>query len=275
MTSDFFTQVRQCFAAKDADEKLSLTHQLASKVRQNKAYIKQSLAHFGEPLSGQSNGFPKKPELVSAVKVPKRGFGTEEGRAIMIHAITHIEFNAINLALDAVQRFEGMPEAYYADWLRVADEEAYHFELIRAHLRFLGAEYGDYPAHQGLWDMAEKTAHSVLERMALVPRVLEARGLDVTPGIQDKLRQAGDKHAATILDIIFADEIGHVEVGTRWFHYVCKHEKVKPDDTFFSLLEKHFPNGIYGPYNIEAREAAGFSQHEIDILLQGKLKKQT
>ncbi len=275
MTSDFFAQVRQCFASTDVDEKLGLTHHLAAQVRQNKVYIKQSLVHFGEVLTSQSNGFPDKPALVSAVQVPKRGFGTEEGRAIMIHAIAHIEFNAINLALDAVQRFAGMPEAYYADWLRVADEEAYHFELIRAHLRFLGADYGDYPAHQGLWDMAEKTAHSVLERMALVPRVLEARGLDVTPGIQDKLRQAGDKHAATILDIIFADEVGHVEVGTRWFHHLCKQEGKKPDETFFALIKKHFPKGIYGPYNVEARAAAGFSDNEIELLLKGKLKKQT
>jgi len=275
MATDFFQRVRQCFAASDVDEKLQLTHILAKQVRQDKAYIQSSLNQFAEPLSSQSNGYPKKPELVSATGVPKRGFGTQEGRAIMIHAIAHIEFNAINLALDAVQRFPDMPVAYYEDWLRIADEEAYHFELIRAHLRFLGADYGDYPAHQGLWDMAEKTAHDVLERMALVPRVLEARGLDVTPGIQEKLRQAGDKHAATILDIIFADEIGHVEIGTRWFHYLCKQQGKKPDDTFFKLLNKHFPNGIYGPYNMQAREQAGFSENEIEILLEGKLKKQT
>ena len=275
MTSDFFTQVRQCLTASNVDKKLALTHQLASVLRRNKAFIKLSLPHFGQPLSHQSNGHPHKPELVSAVQVPKRGFGTEEGRAIMVHAIAHIEFNAINLALDAVQRFEGMPEAYYVDWFNVADEEAYHFELIRAHLRFLGAEYGDYPAHQGLWDMAEKTAHDILERMALVPRVLEARGLDVTPGIQEKLRQAGDSHAATILDIIFADEVGHVEVGTRWFHYLCKKEGKKPDETFFILLKKYFPKGVYGPYNVDARQAAGFSANEIEILLQGKLKKTT
>ncbi len=275
MTSDFFAQVRQCLSASNVDDKLSLTHQLATKVRQNKRYIQQALGNFGEALSSQSNGVPAQPELVSAVQVPKRGFGTQEGRAIMVHAIAHIEFNAINLALDAVQRFEGMPEAYYVDWLRVADEEAYHFELIRAHLRFLGADYGDYLAHQGLWDMAEKTAHDVLERMALVPRVLEARGLDVTPGIQEKLRQAGDKHAATILDIIFADEVGHVEVGTRWFHYLCKQEGKKPDETFFALVKKHFPKGIYGPYNVDARQEAGFSANEIEILLQGKRKKVT
>jgi uncharacterized ferritin-like protein (DUF455 family) len=275
MTSDFFKRVRACFTVSHVDEKLKLTHALAKQVRENKTYVYSSLSHFDQALSSQSNGCPAKPELVSATSVPKRGFGTQEGRAVMIHAIAHIEFNAINLALDAAQRFPDMPEDYYKDWLRIADEEAYHFELIRAHLRFLGADYGDYPAHQGLWDMAEKTAHDVLERMALVPRVLEARGLDVTPGIQEKLRQAGDKHAATILDIIFADEIGHVEVGTRWFHYLCKEQHKKPDETFFKLLHKHFPNGIYGPYNTLAREQAGFSENEIETLRQGKLKKQT
>jgi len=275
MTTVFFDRVRHCFAETNVDKKLKLTHALSALVREDCECVIEGLKQFGTPLSSQSNGYPEKPNLVGAMAVPKRGFGTREGRVVMIHAIAHIEFNAINLALDAVQRFPDMPEAYYKDWLSVADEEAYHFELIRAHLRFLGADYGDYPAHQGLWDMAEQTAHDVLERMALVPRVLEARGLDVTPGIQEKLRQSGDNHAATILSIIFDDEIGHVEVGTRWFKYLCKQRQQKPDETFFILLEKHFPKGIYGPYNLEARQQAGFSQNEIDILLKGKLKKET
>lgn len=272
MNQGFFEQVRCCLQTSDVDEKLRLTHQLAKQQRDNKS-ISKAQENFGEALSICSNGYPEKPALVGVTDVPKRGFGTLEGRAIMMHAIAHIEFNAINLALDAVQRFPDMPEQYYVDWLRVADEEVYHFELIRAHLRFLGAEYGDYPAHQGLWEMAEQTASDVLERMALVPRVLEARGLDVTPGIQKKLRQAGDNHAATLLDIIFADEIGHVEIGTRWFHYLCEQQGKKPEETFFALLNKHFPKGLYGPYNIEAREEAGFTQSEIDILLTGSIKK--
>ncbi len=271
--SVFFERVRACLLVSNVDEKLRLVHALAKDIRLKHVSIEQSLAHFSQPLPISSNGYPEKPELVDALKVSKRGFGSLEGRAVMIHAIAHIEFNAMNLALDAVQRFSGMPAAYYDDWLRIADEEAYHFELIRTHLRFLGADYGDYPAHQGLWEMAEKTADDVLERMALVPRVLEARGLDVTPGIQEKLRQAGDYHAARILDIIFKDEIGHVEIGTRWFHYLCKQEKKKPEETFFDLLEKHFPKGVYGPYNVEAREEAGFSANEIEILLQGRLTK--
>ncbi len=273
MKNDFFKRVRACLMEDHVDQKLSMVHSLAEYVRNQEGYILSSLSCFDQPLSSSCNGHPDKPDLVEAVKVAKRGFGSPEGRKIMIHAIAHIEFNAINLALDAIQRFPGMPERYYADWLRVADEEVYHFELIRAHLRFLGADYGDYPAHQGLWEMAEKTAGDVLERMALVPRVLEARGLDVTPGIQEKLRQAGDHHAATILDIIFADEVGHVEVGTRWFHDLCRQRNKSPEKTFFALIDKHFPQGIYGPYNTQAREQAGFSSYEIDILRHGKLKK--
>lgn len=161
----------------------------------------------------------------------------------MMHAIAHIEFNAINLALDAVQRFEGMPEQFYADWLRIADEEAYHFELIRAHMRQLGADYGDHNAHSGLWEMCEKTAHDVLIRMALVPRVLEARGLDVTPGIQKKLTQVGDHNAVSLLDIILRDEIGHVEIGNRWFRHCCKARGLKTDETFFKLLDEYYPKG--------------------------------
>lgn len=267
MKLNFFESVRACLQSRDVDEKVRLTHQLMALMRAGDVLIQD----FGQPISANANGFPDLPKLVKASQVPKRGFGTIEGRAIMMHAIAHIEFNAINLALDAVQRFPNMPDDYYKDWLTIADEEAYHFELIRSHLRFLGAEYGDYPAHNGLWEMAEKTAHDVLERMALVPRVLEARGLDVTPGIQKKLRQSGDQHAATLLDIIFADEIGHVEVGTRWFHYMCKQEAKKPEATFFTLLEQYFPKGMYGPYNVGAREEAGFSSREIQILLDGGL----
>jgi len=186
-----------------------------------------------------------------------------------MHAIAHIEFNAINLALDAIQRFPNMPEDYYTDWLRVASEEAYHFELVRAHLRHLGGEYGDYDAHDGLWEMCEKTAGDVLERMALVPRVLEARGLDVTPGIQEKLAQAGDHHAVSILDIIFRDEITHVEIGNRWFRWLCSDRHVDPISTFMGLLETYYPKGLSGPFNMDARQQAGFSASEMKILLEG------
>ncbi|MDQ6974143.1 MAG: ferritin-like domain-containing protein [Mariprofundaceae bacterium] len=263
--SDFFQRVRQALQTSDVNQKLSLTRQAAA----ISATLKKQriLDGLGEVVDVFSPGRPAKPVLVQAGKLPKRAMGSVEGRIIMVHAIAHIEFNAINLALDAVQRFEDMPLDYYHDWIRVAAEEAYHFELIRAHLRHLGGEYGDYPAHNGLWEMAETTAHDVLDRMALVPRVLEARGLDVTPAIQKKMRHVGDEHGATLLDIIFKDEVGHVKVGSKWFRYVCKERCLKPTETFFTLVEQHFPRGIDAGVNLEARQDAGFSASEIKRLL--------
>ncbi|HKI62970.1 MAG TPA: ferritin-like domain-containing protein [Mariprofundaceae bacterium] len=253
---------RACLLLGKVDEKLQAVRQLYANWQQgNGAFdVDSILAPVEYP------GLPDRPELVQGAKVPRRGFATVQGRRVMMHAIAHIEFNAINLALDAMCRFAGMPEEYYADWLQVAAEDAYHFELIRAHLRYLGADYGDFTAHAGLWDMCEKTAADVLDRMALVPRVLEARGLDVTPGIQAKLAHAGDANAAGILDIILRDEVGHVAIGSRWFRYVCEQRGLNPTRTFFALLDKHYPKGLFGPYNLGARRQAGFSESEIEML---------
>jgi len=262
--NNLFESVRDAFLTADVDIKLQKTRDTAA------AFQLGSLAmdEFGEPAPVEIPGRPERPLLVRAKHVPKRGFGTREGRAIMMHAIAHIEFNAINLALDAVQRFEGMPQQFYADWLKVAEEEAYHFELIRAHMRHLGADYGDYDAHDGLWEMSTKTAHDVLTRMALVPRVLEARGLDVTPGIQKKLTQVGDNNAVSLLDIILRDEIGHVEIGNRWFRHCCKEQNLKPEPTFQKLLNEYYPKGLMGPFNLDARQQAGFSDYELELLSQ-------
>lgn len=261
--NDFFAMVRQALGSKDADEKIGLVRSVGFGLRDGSL----KPADFGEALPGDSPGRPDRPRLVRGARVPRRGFGTAQGRAVMMHAISHIEFNAINLALDAVQRFSGMPEAFYRNWMQVAEEEAYHFELVRAHLRHLGFDYGDFDAHDGLWEMCEKTEHDVLHRMALVPRVLEARGLDVTPGIQVKLAQAGDHNAVSLLDIILRDEIGHVAIGNRWFHFCCEQRGLEPEATFFSLLEQYYPKGLFGPFNLEAREQAGFSKSELDRLL--------
>lgn len=260
---NFFDAIRSCLLTCDVDEKLCLTRKTALAFRRGEL----ATDAFGEPVAVEKAGRPARPELVRAARVPKRGFGTDEGRAIMMHAIAHIEFNAINLALDAVQRFEGMPARFYADWLQVADEEVYHFELIRAHMRKLGADYGDYTAHGGLWEMCERTAHDVLVRMALVPRVLEARGLDVTPGIQKKLAQVGDHNAVSLLDIILRDEIGHVEIGNRWFRHCCNERGLKAETTFLELLDEYYPKGLMGPYNMVAREQAGFSESELKMLM--------
>ncbi len=191
---------------------------------------------------------------------------TEEGRAILIHALAHIEFNAVNLALDAVWRFPGMPADYYVDWLKVAAEEALHFSLLESHLRSLGYAYGDFPAHNSLWDMADKTSHDVLARMALVPRTMEARGLDATPAVRAKLAQAGDIAAAEILDIILRDEIGHVAVGNRWYGCLCAQRGLDAVATYRMLAQRHKAPALRRPFNLEARRAAGFSDDELAVL---------
>ncbi len=262
MIKEMRKMAAQCLLMHDVDEKIAGVRTLAGQWANQEVDLDSiaAIANIDQP------GRPEQPRLVRANKMPRRGFGTAAGRAIMMHAIAHIEFNAINLALDAVYRFTDMPEAYYSDWLQVAVEEAYHFELIRAHLRHLGADYGDYEAHGGLWEMCEKTAHDALIRMALVPRVLEARGLDVTPGIQKKLAQAGDDNAVSILDIILRDEIGHVAIGNRWFRYCCEKRGLEPVATFTELLAEYYPKGLMGPYNMVAREQAGFSRQEMALL---------
>jgi uncharacterized ferritin-like protein (DUF455 family) len=208
-------------------------------------------------------GRPPRPELVMPRQVLQRGVQSPEGRARMLHAIVHIEFSAINLALDHAARFRGMPRQYYADWIGVAAEEAYHFTILRQRLQALGHDYGDFPAHGGLWDMAEKTSDDVLARMALVPRLLEARGLDATPPIRNKLAQAGDEESARILDIILADEIGHVGLGDAWFRRLCGERQLEPEATFRRLLETYDAPWPQAPFNEAARLQAGFSAAEL------------
>ena len=211
-------------------------------------------------------GRPQKPELVAPRELHRRSAHTQEGKAALIHALCHIEFNAINLALDAVYRFRAMPDDYYADWLRVAKEEAYHFGLLEDHLATLGYAYGDFPAHNSLWEMATDTDHDVLVRMALVPRVMEARGLDVTPAIIEKLTTAGDERAAAILQIIHQDEVGHVEIGSRWFRYLCGQRGLEPFATFKQLLKQYLKGRLKGPYDLQNRKRAGFSDEELAYL---------
>ncbi len=214
-------------------------------------------------LQHECPGRPVRPELIPATQTLRRSMNSTEGRAIMIHALAHIEFNAINLALDAMVRFAGLAEDYYWDWWRVAAEEAYHFSLIRRYLRVLGAEYGDFPAHDGLWDMAERTRHSFADRMAMVPRTLEARGLDACPIMQEKFRQAGDEQAARILDIILRDEITHVALGHRWFIYACEQNQTEPVYTYRYLTELYRAPRVRPPFNWGARRAAGFFEEEL------------
>ncbi|WP_269533872.1 ferritin-like domain-containing protein [Chitinimonas sp. BJYL2] len=223
-------------------------------------------AGHGWSAPATTPGRPARPELVHPQQLSHRKLGSPGGRAALIHAIAHIEFNAINLALDHAARFAGMPADYYADWLRVAAEEALHFRLLRQHLHTLDADYGDFPAHNALWEMAERTADDVLARMALVPRLLEARGLDVTPGMQARLLAAGDTQAAAILDIIFRDEVGHVAVGNRWFRHLCHERNLDPVAEFRRLLRRYRAPRQIGELNIEARLRAGFETSELDAL---------
>jgi uncharacterized ferritin-like protein (DUF455 family) len=208
-------------------------------------------------------GRPALPALVPPLAVQRRSMRTVEGRAALLHALAHIEFNAINLALDALWRFPGMPDAYYTDWLQVAAEEAHHFTLLAAHLLSQGYVYGDFSGHNSLWDMVEKTSDDVLARMALVPRTLEARGLDASPPVRAKLAQAGDMAAAQILDIILRDEIGHVAIGNRWFGYLCAQRGLEPLSAYADLAVRYKAPPLRGPFNMEARRAAGFSELEL------------
>jgi len=225
-----------------------------------------ALAELPAPALGLQPGRPPQPQLVHPASVPRRRLGSVAGRVALLHAIAHIEFNAINLALDACLRFTGMPPAYYLDWLSVAADEARHFRLLQQRLQDLGAEYGDLPAHDGLWQMAIKTADDVLARMALVPRVLEARGLDVTPGMIDKLYAVGDDDSVAVLQVILEEEVRHVEIGTRWFRHCCARRGLEPDTTFIELLDRLHPDGIKPPINDHARRQADFSSDELHML---------
>lgn len=260
-SENLFSRTDLCLQHAEPDQKRTCVAELVEAWHGNVLNIDSApLEPIGQP------GRPARPRLVPPRELPRRKLTTPEGHAALIHSICHIEFNAINLALDAVYRFRDLPTDFYSDWLRVAKEEAYHFGLLRDHLRSLDYDYGDFDAHNGLWEMAVDTAHDPMIRMALVPRVLEARGLDVTPGIMRKLAEIGDEQAVEILKIIQHDEVGHVEIGTRWFRYLCEQRKLEPDKTFRDLLSQYMKGNIKGPLDREARRQAGFTEAELDYL---------
>jgi uncharacterized ferritin-like protein (DUF455 family) len=219
-----------------------------------------SIEDFDQP------GRPERPRLVDPREVPRRGLTSERGRLVMLHAFAHIEFNAINLALDAAYRFRSMPDPFIEDWLGVAVQEAEHFQLINDYLHDLGSYYGEFPAHNGLWDMVCKTRHDVLHRMALVPRVMEARGLDVTPGLMRRFAEVGDERAVSILQVIYREEIGHVCIGNHWYHFCCQQRKLDARETFRQLIDQYFSGRLRGPFNHAARIDAGFDEDEISML---------
>jgi uncharacterized ferritin-like protein (DUF455 family) len=208
-------------------------------------------------------GRPEHPLLLPPAQMKNRAVGTLEGRAALIHALAHIESNAIDLALDVLWRWPGMPDDFYRDWLQVAREEALHFQLLSAHLQAMGFAYGDFPAHNGLWEMAEKTRADLLARMALVPRTLEARGLDASPAIRNKLISVGDQRGGEILDIILRDEIGPVAIGNRWYRHLCEQRGLDPIRTYAELAITYQAPKLKGPFNLPARRAAGFDEDEL------------
>jgi uncharacterized ferritin-like protein (DUF455 family) len=255
-----FEAASSCLAAATPEAKVAATAAAAQAFARGELAIPDD-APPPRPIA--MPGRPPRPRLVPPRDLPRRGFGSDEGRAAFIHAVAHIEFNAIDLAWDAVYRFRGMPAAYYADWVGVAADEARHFTLLRARLRDFGHDYGDFDAHNGLWEMAEKTGHDGLARMALVPRVLEARGLDVTPGMIVKLRQLGDEATVSILETILREEVAHVAAGSRWYRWFCERAGVDPASRFRELLRQHAVGVLRGPFNVDARLAAGFDREEL------------
>ena len=250
----------RCLTTSDPDEKLRLTFEVAAR------WSAGTLPDERDERVADTPGRPEGLVLVDPRSVPRRRLSTPAGRSALVHAVAHIEFNAINLAWDAVQRFAGQPRAYYDDWVRIAKEEAEHFGMMGERLASLGHTYGDLPAHDGLWDMAKRTAHDPCLRMALVPRVLEARGLDVTPGMIERLEQAGDRATADALRVIYREEIGHVAAGTRWFRHLCELRNIDAEVAFPALLREHLTVPPRGPFNEEARRAAGFTDAELAAL---------
>jgi len=262
---ELFRQIESALLETDPASKCDLTAALYGCWREGE------LSSFSESpiLPIDDAGRPDLPLLVDPRQLAKRSVATESGRIKLLHAFAHIEFNAINIALDAVYRFRQMPTQYVDDWLRVASEEALHFQLLEQTLRERGSQYGAYPAHRGLWDMVCKTRHDALHRMALVPRVMEARGLDVTPMMIIKFAQVDDAAAVAILERIYRDEIDHVRIGNHWYQKLCDQQGVDAQSTFRTLIDRYMGGKLRGPFNWPARLEAGFAAGELSALEQG------
>jgi uncharacterized ferritin-like protein (DUF455 family) len=202
---------------------------------------------------------PEKPELLSPRDVPKRKPGTPAGRIALLHAVAHIELNAVDLHWDLIARFNdvSMPFGFYDDWVRAADEESKHFDLMSDCLEEMGSHYGALPAHQGMWRAAEDTAGDFMGRLAVVPMVLEARGLDVTPGMIEIFRKANDASSVAALETIYAEEVGHVAYGSKWFHFLCGRNDLDPKPVFHDLVRRYFHSPLKPPFNEEKRAEAG------------------
>ncbi len=259
---ELFQQIEAAILQPDASLKCKMTARLLHGWNQGKLDYRgpSRILPIDDP------GRPREPKLVDPRKLERRGVSSEAGRIRLLHAIAHIEFNAINIALDAAYRFRDMPEQFVGDWLRVAGDEARHFSLLEQELRHRGSYYGAHPAHRGMWDMVCKTRNDVLHRMALVPRVMEARGLDVTPGLIEKFRRCKDQAAVEILAIIYRDEIGHVRIGNHWYGHICRQQGLDPEKIFIDLVTRYMGGRLRSPFNWPARIEAGFKATELGAL---------
>ncbi len=264
MPASLYQQTEVVLLEKDPAVKCSAVARLLADWQQNR--LERSSESVVLPVDDP--GRPGQPELVDPRNLKRRSTATEQGRIHLLHALAHIEFCAINIALDAVYRFRDMPTQFVGDWLLVASEESRHFNLLEDCLRQRGSFYGEFEAHSGLWDMVCKTRHDVLHRMALVPRVMEARGLDVTPGMIDRFIQVGDTQVVDVLRVIFADEIGHVAIGNTWYQWLCAERGLEPGANFQSLVDDYLGGKLRGPFNWSARLEAGFSEKELKELEQ-------
>jgi uncharacterized ferritin-like protein (DUF455 family) len=236
--------------APEPDDKVTLSRRVVADWRGG------SIADIGSAEPPAQPARPALPEIKPPGQMPRRGPGGS-GKATLIHALAHIEFNAIDLAYDMIARFAGLPETFYADWIKVAADETEHFVLLRDLLRGMGQDYGSFPAHGGLWEAAEKTAHDLLARLALVPLTLEARAIDTAPPLMAKLRQAKDETTLAVIDRILTDEIDHVAIGMYWFEATCRQRGEDPASSYHRLVGPHFPKGLKPPFNVEGRSEAG------------------
>jgi uncharacterized ferritin-like protein (DUF455 family) len=262
--ADFYALAEACLYAPGIEDKLAATDRAAAALERGDLTFEPT----EPPRPAAAVRFPEHPRLVEPRDLPRRGLHTDAGKAAFLHALAHIEFTAIHLAWDIGYRFREPPDPFRRDWLGVAVEEAKHFRALNLRLADFGAAYGDCPAHRGLWDLSEATAADLLARLALVPRFMEARGLDVSPGMIAKLDALGDAASADILRMILREEVGHVALGSRWFRQICGQRGLEPEDAYFELVGCYVRGAVRGPFNREARLAAGFGESELARLEQ-------
>jgi uncharacterized ferritin-like protein (DUF455 family) len=261
---NLFQEAESCLKIADPEAKIAYGMEIVSAWKNSQL----EWECFDRPLIVNLPGRLEKPLIVPANKVKKRGFGSSKQIASLLHSLAHIEITAVNLAWDSICRYPGMPKEYYDDWVVTAEDEGKHFFALRQQIQLLGFDYGDFPAHSELWDIAVLTSDNLMHRMGIVHRVLEARALDVVPFAVKKFQAIKSSDTAKVLINIGNDEVNHVAAGTRWYHYCCKNEKLDPDVTFFKLIKKYMHFYPKGPFNESSRRSAGFSDNELKLLKQ-------